>query len=71
MKVNGSQLTKAMQRMRLSQKLVAAGVGVSRIAVYAWQNNLADPSEENFGKLVAYLRRFEPRFKASEIKREN
>lgn len=67
MKVNGDRLTRAMKRNRLMQKHVAKGVGVSRIAVWSWQSGQAEASDENFTKLVAFLRKFEPGLKASDI----
>jgi transcriptional regulator with XRE-family HTH domain len=56
-----------LARNRLQQKHVADAIGVSRVAVWLWAAGRSAPTEENFERLLKFLRRFEPGLTADDL----
>jgi DNA-binding transcriptional regulator YiaG len=60
-------LRAVLDRNRLQQKNVAAALGVSRMAVWAWVDGRSVPTGINTVRLLDYLRQFEPTLQAEDL----
>lgn len=56
-----------LDRNRLQQKDVAAALGLSRVAVWAWVDCRSMPTGANLLRLLDYLRQFEPTLQAEDL----